>query len=191
MTDDAATLEAPPERWGHGSTFSRTESGAQRVCGAVARLHLSGKLGDAEMAAAERYYRDAMLALGVSPSLANEPRASATPGDPGHALIVRITARTALRRAREAVGPRMAALLDAAVIGERSARAIAAEMGYDHQHVGGRIAAAVEALTDHYAQADGKAGRAADTGVDSGRQMCNGGSRVGATRVEPPSPGAD
>jgi hypothetical protein len=130
--------------------MKQATAGRQQVARPVLALRDSGKIGDAEVTAAERFYRDFALAMfGARDS----ERAGGGGGQQGFSAAV-LDAMTGYRRAAQAIGIRSDALLRLVVVEEMSCRALAERMKTTHDHVSGRIAQVLEVLADHYARAD-------------------------------------
>ena len=141
---------APPERWNHGVAPEVVDTGRQQVSRPVAALKASGKIDDAEAAAAERYYRDFTLALCGARDV---DKVGTGGGQAGFSAAV-IDAMTGYREASQAVGQRADALLRLVVVEEMSCRSLAERMGVGVEHMSGKVATVLEALADHYAAAD-------------------------------------
>lgn len=117
---------APPERWQHGAQFEIGNDGTQRVQHPAYVLLRRGKIGGAEVEAAERYYRD--YALGWEHRVTGDD--SASPGDHLYAFI----------HARNAVGAAQAQALAIGVLNDTPC---------------GNLAYSLMVLADHYAKVDG------------------------------------
>jgi hypothetical protein len=119
---------APPERWQHGSTFEIGNDGVQRVQRPADVLKRRGKISDADLASAERYYVD--YAIGWE-HVSGEAT-SVSPGHPTDAFV----------NARGAVGRHSAAVLAVGVLNDAGPANIL-------------LSLALKRLTDHYARVDG------------------------------------
>ena len=150
------SVGAPSRRWAHGTEFEVTPGGRQQIAPPVAALRRSGKLGDAEVTAAERFYRDYALVNGSR----DPDRVGGGGGQQGFSAMV-LDAQTRYRQAVRTLGPRASSLLHLVVIEEMSCRAISARMGSNHEDVGSRVAAALEVLAAHYETVDRAKRRAA------------------------------
>jgi hypothetical protein len=118
---------APPERWQHGATFAIGNDGVQRVQRPVDVLRRHGRISDADLASAERYYID--YALGWE-----HVGGEATSVSPGHPTDAFVNARTA--------------------VGGHSADALSVGVLNDAGPANAPLALALKRLTDHYARVD-------------------------------------
>lgn len=143
---------APGERWQHGAEPEVVAAGRQQVARPVLALRRSGKVGDAEVAAAERYYADYALAL----CGARDMERIGAGGGVQAFFAATVDAVTRYREAAQAIGPRGDALLRLVVVEEMSCTALGARLGTNHHDAGGRVATVLEVLADHYAAVDRK-----------------------------------
>jgi hypothetical protein len=138
---------APAERWGHGTDVEVTAIGREQIARPVAALLRSGKIGQAEATAAERYYADFALGVCGARDTARVGRGGGSDGITG----AQIAAMESYRRAAAAIGRRADALLRELVIEETSLRAMAKARGHASTHfVCGMVVFALSILADHY-----------------------------------------
>ena len=149
--DEAVAQDsAPPERWQHGAAYGATY-GVQHVASPVMALRKSGKIGDAAVLAADRYYRDYAFAAG-----ARDPEATGSGGGVDGYSIAQIMAIGAYRDAAQAVGIISNGILMAVVVMEISLATMAGgRSGAARARVTGDVVKALTALADHYAEKDG------------------------------------
>ena len=152
MSDSSAPRDtAPAQRWQHG-VEAEVIDGRQQVARPVAALRKSGRIGDAEVEAAARFYRD--YALGMCGARDAE-RAGGGGGQAGFAAAV-IDAMGAYQDVRRALGRRDFDYAVGLVVEERSLRALAGGRGGRMaMRVAGLAGDALRALADHYAKVDG------------------------------------
>jgi hypothetical protein len=148
-TTSIAVAVAPARRWKHGVEREMSETGGERVSSTLRKLRESGKIGDAEVWAAERFYRDTALAEG-----ARDPEAKGSGGGMQAYSAAQLDAVTGCRRVVEMLGPWAEGLLRLAVVDEASCRAIAERTGTNDQFIGGMLSAALRFLAHHYTVAD-------------------------------------
>ena len=142
---------APAERWQHGTDAALTPSGAQRSVRPVDTLRRYNRIGDAEVAAATRFYDDWAFSVG-----ARDPEKSGSGGGVDGYNISQIDAITRLNAARAAFGPGDALLLHAVVIDERSMDTLAGGSASVRDRVTKAVAALLKKLSDHYAEVDSR-----------------------------------
>lgn len=150
MTPPRDAQHAPAERWRHGSDAETSDTGAQQVARPVARLRKLGKIGDAEVVAADRFYRDAAFAMG-----ARDGQKTGTGGGQAGFSAAQIDAITRYRQAANALSLDQFWLLLRVVVEEVSIYALAGAAGRPHGRVQAAAAAALKALSAHYAAIDG------------------------------------
>ena len=141
---------APAERWQHG-TDAEVVEGRQQIARPVLALRKSGRIGDAEVEAAGRFYRD--YALGMHG--ARDSTASGSGGGAQGFSAAMIDALTGYRAACQALGNYHTDLLRVVVVEECSISSTAGRSARERERAAQRVAEALKALADHYANADG------------------------------------
>lgn len=114
----------------------------------VTALRRSGKIGDAEVLAAERWLRD--YSLGVHGYFDSEPGRASGGGDAHTAGFARAKAADAYRSAAQAVGRYLNDVLLSLVAGELGTRALGRIWDVNDQVACGIAVAALKRLSDHY-----------------------------------------
>lgn len=141
---------APAERWQHGVEAVVTE-GRQQIVRPVTLLHRSGRVGDAEVLAASRYYDD--YSFGVC-GAADEGRGGSGGGVDGY-NIAAIEALGAYLDVGRTLGRDVATTLRLHVICEFSVRALVGGGARAREKQAAKFTAALKALADHYSNTDG------------------------------------
>ena len=141
---------APAERWQHG-TVAEVIEGRQQIARPVLALRKSGRIGDAEVEAAGRFYRD--YALGMFG--ARDAMASGSGGGAQGFSAAMIDALTGYRAACQALGNYHTDLLRVVVVEECSLTAFAGRSARHRERAAQSVAEALKALADHYAKVDG------------------------------------
>jgi hypothetical protein len=154
LAEEAAALlergvdTAPPERWRHGADPEMEGGLRQRVSRPVLALQRSGRIGQAEVTAADRFYTD--YALGMCQARDPE-RSGGAGGQQGFSAAV-IDAMTGYRQAVQALGLFRSAVLHDLVIEETSISTMAgADGGRVWTDTRNEVALILQALADHYA----------------------------------------
>ncbi len=147
MMPTTAPVQAAPERWQHGSS-AVTVNGRQRVRSGVTALRKAGRIGDAEVADADRWYRDYIL--GVCGVFDAEPGRGAGGGDAHTAGFARAKAAQACRLACAAVGRSGTDLLIRFVAEDASLISLETVLGMDRKSVVGAVVMTLRRLTEHY-----------------------------------------
>lgn len=137
MTDHPQ--HAPSQRWQHGTLPETGDTGGQAVQRPVALLRRAGRIGDAEVAAADRYYRD--YAIGWE-----DTQGEHSPSDDPY---------TAYFGARAAVGFPGRHLLAFAVLQDVSVGAMAAFYALPVKRIQNLLVSSLDTLTAYYATLDG------------------------------------
>lgn len=140
---------APAERWQHG-VEAVVQEGRQQIVRPVTLLHRSGRVGDAEVQAAARYYDD--YSFGVC-GASDEGRGGSGGGVDGY-NIAAIEALGAYLDVGRALGPSVAEVLFCHVVEERSIRSKVGG-GSAGMKRAALFASALKDLADHYSRADG------------------------------------
>lgn len=163
MSEDSPREGPTPERVAKADGAWRGNDGAWRIPSAVAALRRSGKIGDAEVQAADRFAADyAFGIVGARISDPNHTRGTHAPGGvETAAMVARLDAATRYREAREALG-RGAWLLHAICTDELTIRQCSVILMVREHAASERAATLFGVLADHYARKDGaKKGAAA------------------------------
>lgn len=147
-------VRATPERHNHNDLMSDVLDDCatvQRVQSGVLALRQSGKIGDAEVAAAERWYADYALAEhgAASPALAGSG------GGAGCFLDAQLQAIGNYRAVRTGLGEHLDLRLRVYVGEGLSLRKMSAELGIDQKTVCGMLVADLQTLANFYAIWDG------------------------------------
>lgn len=153
--------EVLPERQQHGdvATIWLEEKGKPAVevsssCGLLNKLHTSGVIGDAEVAAAQMWARD--YETGILGG--NDPEASSKGGspDPEYALLSRIAAADRCRYVVKCLGKRSEDFLYSFLIDHMSISQVAGQRKRDRRQISGAIELLLGQLADVYADLPGK-----------------------------------
>lgn len=115
----------------------------------VTALRRSGKIGDAEVLAAERWLRD--YTLGVHGYFDSEPGRASGGGDAHTAGFARAKAADAYRSAAQAVGRFGDSVLRELIAADHSIRGMAAYLNLSVDVTCGIVMATMLRLSDHYA----------------------------------------
>ncbi len=150
MAQPDRPIRAPAERWRHGSDFEGLAY-QQRIADGGAALFRNGKIGGAEVAAADRWYQD--YALGVE-GVFDAPGRGAGGGDAHTAMFARAAAKLAWRGACEAVGAYGSTMLRLLIVEGKTLAAVGREAGIHNSEATGAVVAAIRRLTEHYAAVD-------------------------------------
>ena len=129
-----------------------TKGGVQRVARPVDALLRSGRVSDAEVASADRFYNDYAFATG-----ARDPEKSGGGGGVDGYNISQLDAITNTSAVRRAMGPGNMLLLVAFVIDERSISSLAGGSASVRERLTKTVTVILKRLTEHYAQRDGAA----------------------------------
>jgi hypothetical protein len=146
---DAPAVRTTDERASHGVEL-QTREGVQSVRSGVMQLRAAGRIGDAEVVASERWYRDYALAIHGAKDSAIE----GSGGSPDGAGVATLAAVDANRKAREAIGQRGETLLIAFVAEGLSLSKIAKQIGADRKELAGEVRGSLIRLAEHYQAAD-------------------------------------
>lgn len=124
----------------------------QRIRSGVLALRQSGDIGDPEVVASERWYRDyAMAEYGARVESLSSTGGGSSSGVSDAVLL----ARTGYREATEALGKQSDARLRLFVGQGMSLRKVTAWLGMkDHKRLAGTVIADLQALAAHYARID-------------------------------------
>ncbi|ALR88232.1 hypothetical protein [Acetobacter pasteurianus] len=153
--------EVLPERQQHGdvATIWLEEKGKPAVevsssCGLLNKLHTSGVIGDAEVAAAQMWARD--YETGIMG--AKDPEASSKGGkpDPEYVLLARMHGTERCRYIREHLGKRSEEFLYSFLIDHMSISQVAGQRKRDRRQISGAIELLLGQLADVYAEMPGK-----------------------------------
>ncbi|CCT58527.1 hypothetical protein [Acetobacter pasteurianus] len=153
--------EVLPERQQHGdvATILLEEKDKPAVevsssCGLLNKLHTSGVIGDAEVAAAQMWARD--YETGIMG--AKDPEASSKGGkpDPEYVLLARMHGTERCRYIREHLGKRSEEFLYSFLIDHMSISQVAGQRKRDRRQISGAIELLLGQLADVYAEMPGK-----------------------------------
>lgn len=115
----------------------------------VRSLRKSGKISDADVASANRWYQD--YALGVHGVFDSEPSGFRTGGGDAHtAQFARAKGLQAFREACLAVGQHGTEILTRFVVNGSTLAALGKELGIHNSEATGQVSATLRRLTEHY-----------------------------------------